>query len=155
METQVQASKVVDGGLQSGGRGRARIANPFATVLVMGVGLLIALAVVLVAYQARSSGPEARLATGDAIGVTQQRFLDHNTYLPAAGDSGGALSRYGSQQRQLAAIEARDNGAVSAGVPSGIRQQGQLYATEVRDNGVTTTPSDSGPCREPWRSCDR
>ena len=155
MVTQVQASKVVDGGVQSGGRGRARIDNPLAVVLLMGVGLLIALAAVLAAYQARSSGPEAGLANGEAIGMTQQRFVDHNTYLPTEGGTAWAPSRQGSQLQQLAAIEARDNGAVSAGVPTGARQQGQLYAIEVRDNGVTTAVSDGAPCRKPWRSCDR
>ena len=155
MVTQVQASKVVDGGVQSGDRGRARIDNWHAMVLVMGVGLLIALAAVLAAYQARSSDPEANLATGDAIGMAQQRFLEHNTYLPTASGDGAALSRHGSQLQQLAAIEARDNGAVSAVVPTGASQQGQLYAIEVRDNGVSTAASDSSPCRTPGRSCDR
>ncbi len=155
MVTQVQASKVVDGGVQSGSRGRVRIDSPLAMVLVMGVGLLIALAAVLAAYQAHSSGPEANLATGDAIGMAQQRFLEHNTYLPTAGGTGAALSRQGSQLQQLAAIEARDNGAVSAVVPTGTSQQGQLYAIEVRDSGVSMVANDSGPCSKPWRSCDR
>ncbi len=87
--------------------------------------------------------------------MAQQRFLDHNTYLPTEGDPGAASSRQGSELQRLAAIEARDNGAVTAGTPTGTRQQGQLYAIEVRDNGVGATASDSGPCRKPWRSCDR
>ena len=155
MVNRVQASMVVHGGVQSGVSGRARIGRTLAVVSVMGVGLLIALAVVLAAYQVRSSGPEARAATGDAIGMAQQRFLEHNTYLPTASGDGAALSQHGSQLQQLAAIEARDNGAVSAVVPTGIRQQGQLYAIEVRDNGATTAVSDGAPCRKPWRSCDR
>ncbi len=155
MVTQVQASEVVDGGVQSSSRGRGRIDSPLAVVLVTSLGLLIALGAALAAYQARSSGPEASLASSDVIGMAQQRFLDHNTYLPTAGDTGAALSRHGSQLQQLAAIEARDNGAVSAVVPTGTSQQGQLYAIEVRDNGEATTASDSGPCSKPWRSCDR
>jgi hypothetical protein len=155
MVTQVQASEVVGGGVQSSSRGRGRIDSPLAVVLVTGLGLLIALATVLVAYQARSSSPEARPATGDAISMAQQRFLDHNTYLPTEGGTGVASSRQGSELQRPAAIEARDNGAVLAVVPTGPSQQGQLYAIEVRDNGVTTVASDNGPCRKPWRSCDR
>ncbi len=154
MVTQVQASEVVDGGVQSSSRGRGRIDSPLAVVLVTSLGLLIALAAALAVYQARPSSSEASLATSDAIGMAQQRFLDHNTYLPTEGGTGAALSRHGSQQ-QLAAIEARDNGAVSAVVPTGTSQQGQLYAIEVRDNGVSTAASDNGPCRKPWHSCDR
>ncbi len=155
MVTQVQASKVVDGGVKSVGRGRGRIDNSRAMVLVMGVGLLIALATVLAAYQARSSGQEAGLANGEAIGMTQQRFVDHNTYLPTEGGTAWASSRQGSELQRLAAIEARDHGAVSVVVPTGTSQQGQPYAIEVRDNGVTTAASEGEPCRKPWRSCDR
>ena len=48
-----------------------------------------------------------------------------------------------------------DHRSVGVVNPAAGRQQAELYATEVRDNGVTTAANDSGPCREPGRSCDR
>ena len=177
MVTQAQASKAVDGGVQTPVHRWTRIATPGSVVLVLGLGVLIALASFLAAYQARSSGPAAGPAAGDTSGITQQQFLDRNTHLPIG--VGVAAGQSGSHQRQLATIDQRDSGvtAVPGGstgrpgslgwveardyavlpvsLPQATRQQAQLYAIEVRDNGAGTTDGDGGPCRTPGRSCDR
>ena len=57
-------------------------------------------------------------------------------------------------QRGPGWTDARDYAPAAPATTSG-GQQAELYAIEVRDNGAGTTGGDSGPCREPGRSCDR
>lgn len=177
MVIRAQAGAAADGGVRTRGRGWARLGSPRPVVLLIGLGALLALAAGLAAYQARSSGPAARTAAGDASGMAQQQFLDRNTHLPVG--AGVAAGQSGSQQRQLATIDRRDSGPIAvsgdssgrpgslgwveardypaspAGRPTGASQQPHLYGIEQRDNGMGATAGDSGPCREPGRSCDR
>ena len=112
-----------------------------------GMALIAALVLALIAGvaagRALSTAPTAASVPGQERGIQQDPDADASTLAQAA-----------RTQTNLGWTDARDYAPAAPATTSG-GQQAELYAIEVRDNGAGTTGGDSGPCRKPWRSCDR
>ena len=144
MATQIQADATVSAlgqeeasdGTRSGKRQRWGMALIAALVLALITGVA--------AGRVLSTAPTAGSVPG------QDRVIQQDPDADAS-----AMAQAARTQTDLGWTDARDYAPAAAPATTSGGQQAELYATEVRDNGVTAAAGDSGPCRKPWRSCDR
>ena len=152
MVTRMQAGEAVNNGVRGFGRGWATIGRRPLVAVTITAALLVALVASVAVSRVDRSDPalveraqvtqqnpdadanamaNAAVRQPDAVTSRErQQFLEWNLYLPVADSTGVGPSQQGDQPAQL-------------------------YAIEVRATGHGMTGGDDGPCRKPWRSCDR